>query len=1156
LNFFPLILHTPLAVLGLAAIVLSTNAQDSATVPATRNDSKVFPIAPALVAQPLAAITAEKLTDAREIARALATGTARVVVMLSPPAALPQTDFASKASLAALHPQIKQAQQNVLDQLPANHIKLRHRFDNIAGFSAEVSVDGLKALQAHPQVLSIEPIFVLKPHLAQGIALIQGITYRSTYNGAGLSIAICDSGIDYNHARLGGGGFPNGKVLGGYDFGDSDADPGPSGEAHGTACAGIAAGDLGTVGDYIGGVAYGAKLYALKITSGTGGSATTADMIAAWDWCVTHKNDNPAFPIMVISTSFGGGQYFATCDSAAPGMTAAANNANAAGISVLASSGNEGYCNALAWPSCISSVISVGAVYDAGFGHYYPCVEGETCAAKIASGGCATHYYVDDLTAPDKVTAYANVASFLTLFAPGNQCYTLDISGSGGYSSGDYDAEFGGTSAACPYAAGAVACLQSAAKLRTGNYLTPAQVRTRLASLGDNVTDTKVAITKPRVNLQRLIDSLGTNPVLNFVSATLIGGNGDQIINPNECNDVRIVVRNDGPNAATNVAAVLSISTPGVTVIQSMSPYPNVPAGAMRTNTVNFKISTSPSFVCGTPIELKIVLSYGGGTNTNMFNQVSGDPNYVISSSNAPIVPGVTDIGNHGDGVLTTITLPFAYNFYGQLYSSAIVSSDGNIQFTSGANVYANVCLPAPGFSDSIFVFWDDLRTDGTDGPAQGIFVSTNGVAPNRIFNIEWRASYYHPGRKGLPVNFEVRLFENLSRFELVYGPLNGSGAGATVGSQSVAGGPFTQFECNTAGLSNGLRLAFQTICVDGGGCGAPIAGFTGSPTNGPAPFTVSFTNLSTGATSYSWNFGDGKTSSAVNPVNTYTNAGSYAVQLTAIGVGGTGTLTRASYIVVTSPPPPVVANFVTSATNGVAPLIVTFTNLSSGAASYAWDFGDGKTSAAMNPINTYANPGTYNVKLTAINGGVSNVLVRTNYIVAIAPAQLIVMPASLDFGLIQTGTSTEAALIVSNAGVAVLNGTAAISGGPFAALSGAAYSLAQSTATNLVVRFVPTSEGVFSNLIVFNSTGGVSTNPLVGRATGQPVIVLLTLNDSDFAFSFDTVPGLDYSVQYKASLDDAVWQTLQSVAGDGTRKVITNSVSVTERRFYQLRVE
>ena len=1154
-----MILRISLAALGLTVIILSARGQDTPTVPAARSDFQVFPSPSTPVEAPSATITPEKLTEAREIARALANGTARVVVMLSPPEALAQTDFSSKRSLAALHPQIKKTQQNVVEPLPANHVKVRHRFDNIAGFSAEVSAEGLKALQAHPQVISIEPAFVLKPHLAQGIALIQGMAYRSTYNGAGLSIAICDSGIDYNHPRLGGGGFPNGKILGGYDFGDGDADPIPGGEAHGTACAGIAAGDLGTVGDYIGGVAYGAKLYALKITSGTGGSATTADMIAAWDWCVTHKNDNPGFPIMVVSTSFGGGQFFATCDSASPAMTAAANNANAAGMTVLASSGNEGYCNALAWPSCISSVISVGAVYDADFGHYYPCVEGDSCAAKISSSGCATHYYVDDVTASDKVTSYANVASFLTLLAPGNQCYTLDISGAGGYSSGDYDAAFGGTSAACPYAAGAVACLQSAAKLRTGNYLTPAQVRTRLSSLGDSVTDTKVAVTKPRVNLQRVIDSLGTNPVLNFVSATLIGGNGDQIANPDECNELHIVVRNEGPTAATNVLATLSALTPRVSVALSASTYPNVAPGASGTNAINFKISTSPSLVCGTPVELKIVLAYGGGTNTNTLSLTSGDANYVVSSSNAPVVPGVSDIGNHGDGVLTTISLPFAYNFYGQPYSGAIVSSDGNIQFTGGANVSANACLPAAGFSDSIFAFWDNLRTDGTEGPTQGIFISTNGVAPNRILNIEWRASYYHPGRKGAPVNFEVRLFENADRFDLVYGVINGSGASATVGSQNIPGGPFTQFECNTGSLSNGLQLTFQPNCVNGaGGCAAAptVANFTGGPTNGAAPLTVAFTNLSTGATSYSWDFGDGKTSSGVNPANLYTNAGSYTVRLTANGSSDGSTLTRIDYIVVTDPLPPIVPDFVADATNGVAPLTVAFTNLSTGATSYAWDFGDGKASAAMNPINTYTNPGSYSVRLTALNGATDNSLTRTNYIFVIAPAQLVVLPTGLDFGLIRTGTTAQAALTVSNAGVAVLNGTAAIVGGPFAILSDPSYSLGPSGATNLVVSFGPAGEGVFSNLVVFNSTGGVSANTLQGRAAGQPTIIFPTLNSSDFTFSFDTTPGLGYAVQYKESLDDLDWQTLQSVAGDGTRKAITNSVSAPDRRFYQLRVE
>ena len=77
-------------------------------------------------------------------------------------------------------------------------------------------------------------------------------------------------------------------------------------------------------------------------------------------------------------------------------------------------------------------------------------------------------------------------------------------------------------------------------------------------------------------------------------------------------------------------------------------------------------------------------------------------------------------------------------------------------------------------------------------------------------------------------------------------------------------------------------------------------AGFTGSPANGLAPLVVSFINLSSGATNYSWDFGDGNSSASVNPSNTYSNAGSYTVSLTAVGAGGTNSLTRTNYIVAT----------------------------------------------------------------------------------------------------------------------------------------------------------------------------------------------------------------------------------------------------------------
>jgi subtilisin family serine protease len=464
----------------------------------------------------------EKLIDAEFISQNFEEGFDRisVIVKLAEAEAISAvTNWTSKDSLNAMRYEIADRQESVLSALTFNEFEVGYRYENVAAFSGAVTQEGLTKLLNDADVESIEPVRVLEAHVAQGIGLMNAPIYRSSYNGAGTAIAICDTGVDYNHAMLGGGGFPNSKVIGGYDYGgtidnpfspDPDPDPIPVGQAHGTCCAGIAAGDVTTVGDYIGGVAYNAKIYALKIAADNSGSAYTSDMVAAWDWCISHRDDDPNNPIKAISTSFGGSRYFDTssCDSLSPAMTAAANNAVAAGITVLASSGNDGYCDSMGWPACISSVISVGAVYDDSFGTFYPCVNAASCATKYA-GSCPTSYYAIDETTADMVTSYSNTATFLDLLAPSNQAYTTDIEGSQGYSSGDYFDSFGGTSAACPYTAGAVACLQQAAYELTGNYLSPEEVRTKLAATGDSIADGKIpTITKPRVNLGNAIDSI------------------------------------------------------------------------------------------------------------------------------------------------------------------------------------------------------------------------------------------------------------------------------------------------------------------------------------------------------------------------------------------------------------------------------------------------------------------------------------------------------------------------------------------------------------------------------------------------------------------------------------------------------------------------
>jgi PKD repeat protein len=62
----------------------------------------------------------------------------------------------------------------------------------------------------------------------------------------------------------------------------------------------------------------------------------------------------------------------------------------------------------------------------------------------------------------------------------------------------------------------------------------------------------------------------------------------------------------------------------------------------------------------------------------------------------------------------------------------------------------------------------------------------------------------------------------------------------------------------------------------------AVTAAFSGTPLSGNAPLTVTFTNLSSGATAYEWAFGDGATSTTTHPVHTYTQIGSFTVVLTA----------------------------------------------------------------------------------------------------------------------------------------------------------------------------------------------------------------------------------------------------------------------------------
>jgi len=186
-------------------------------------------------------------------------------------------------------------------------------------------------------------------------------SYGRNVTGDGVSVAILDTGIDYNHPALGGGFGPGYKVVGGWDFvtcsryiGDDCAETKPEDDdpiddnGHGTHCAGIVLG-----------VAPNASLYAYKVLNSYGEGAVSW-VIKALEKCVDPNGDDDfSDHIDIISMSFG---------SSEPGnpdnpLNIAIDNSVRAGVVVVVAAGNLGYngYGTISTPGCARKAITVGS---------------------------------------------------------------------------------------------------------------------------------------------------------------------------------------------------------------------------------------------------------------------------------------------------------------------------------------------------------------------------------------------------------------------------------------------------------------------------------------------------------------------------------------------------------------------------------------------------------------------------------------------------------------------------------------------------------------------------------------------------------------------------------------------------------------------------
>jgi subtilisin family serine protease len=380
----------------------------------------------------------------------------------------------------------------VLQTLPAGHHTLRRSYRTLSGFAAWASPAAIDALARHPEVVSVDLDGRVHMSLNEGAPLIGAdAAHAAGWTGSGVTVAVLDTGIDRDHPDLANdliaeacfcddhpspnkGCCPNGSPE------QTGAGAAEDDEGHGTSVSGIITSDNSV--DL--GVAPDAKIVAVKVLDRFG-VGSFSDVAAALDWVLT---TGIPLGVQVVNVSLGDGIEYA---SALSSPCTGSNVANAiellhmADVAVFAASGNDGYDNGIQYPACAPKAVSVGGVYDANLGSLSWC----------GNSSCSQTLCTDFNTTADKFVCHSNSGFLLDLLAPDWKTTTTAIGGG--------QADFGGTSAASPYAAA-----QAAVLLEADDSLTPDEIRSLLVSTGPPVSNPDNGLSFPRTDVEQALIAL------------------------------------------------------------------------------------------------------------------------------------------------------------------------------------------------------------------------------------------------------------------------------------------------------------------------------------------------------------------------------------------------------------------------------------------------------------------------------------------------------------------------------------------------------------------------------------------------------------------------------------------------------------------------
>ncbi|MBK7965282.1 MAG: PKD domain-containing protein [Bacteroidetes bacterium] len=620
-------------------------------------------------------------------------------------------------------------------------------------------------------------------------------------------------------------------------------------------------------------------------------------------------------------------------------------------------------------------------------------------------------------------------------------------------------------------------------------------------------------------------------PEANFSVAQLTGCQGEQIFdfqNQSSLFDSCVWDFGDGttsnlfnPQHIYNISGTFNVTLVAYSIqygcsdIKVRNAYITVYPSPSSTVSVNDSVSCDPQFSFQFSAQMQNAISwtwdFGDGNTSTQTN-----PSHVYPDT-GKYYPVLTMTSSNGCS--KTVPLPTSIHVKWNPIPQISISDDSGCMphyvalvathFNNG-NYNWNLGNGLTRSGSSVYYTYPDsgsfpisMVVNYSNGCQQNLVAGTITVLPRPFFNY---SMLNFLGCAPLPVQFVNSTTSNYS-WLWDFGDGSSSTLKAPLHVYNNSGTYQVSLEATTV---NGCKLSYplnQKVIVN-----APNANFSTDLLSGCPPLLVNFSNLSSGSTTWLWDFGDGSTSTQQHPSHTYSNIGTYQVRLIAFDATGcVDTFLLPNPINVAT----ATVNYVTPPSiTGCAPYAINFSD-ASGAAFFLWDFGDGTTSTAANPYHVYDSPGTYTVSLTTWmpNGGCEQFIqnFQTFIIDGAYPGFTYTVSPCPPYDVFFTDTSLNATSwqwSFGDGGSSTLQHPAHIYPGP----------------------------GIYSVQLIATTPGGCNTT-----LTATNSVVINGLGAHGTSFTTDTVAPA--SVQFNANSTSATWWLW--TFGDGDSSALENPIHV-----------